>query len=56
MAKQKTNLSEKEIESKLEELKIEQLKNPTKKKKIKREIARLLTIKSTKIAEKTKNK
>ncbi len=32
-------------ESKIKDLKIELLKNPTKKKSIKREIARLLTVK-----------
>ena len=37
-------LSEKEIVFKIRDLKIELLKNPTKKGKIKREIARLLTM------------
>ena len=39
------NLKPNEIKEKMEELKIELLKQPTKRKKIKREIARLLTIK-----------
>lgn len=38
-------LSEKEMEKKLKELKIELLKQTTKRKGIKREIARLLTVK-----------
>jgi len=37
-------MSAKEIEKKIVDLKIELLKNPTKKKNIKREIARLLTM------------
>jgi len=44
MADKKT-LSEKEIGSKIKDLKIELLKNPTKKGSIKREIARMLTMK-----------
>jgi len=56
MSKEKINLTEKEIESKLEELKIELLKNPTKRKKIKREIARLLTIKTSKLNKMEKTK
>jgi len=36
----------KEIESKIVDLKIELLKNPTKKKNIKKEIARLLTMRN----------
>jgi ribosomal protein L29 len=38
-------LTGKEIEKKMKELKIELLKQPTKRKGIKREIARLLTVK-----------
>ena len=44
MAKKNEKLSEKEIESRLRELKIEILKQPTKRKAIKKEIARLLTV------------
>ena len=44
MADKKT-LSEKEIGSRVRDLKIELLKNPTKKGSIKREIARFLTMK-----------
>ena len=44
MAKEKKKLSEKEMASKLKELKIELLKQPQKKKAIKKEIARLLTM------------
>jgi len=40
----KKKLSEKDIVSKIRDLKIELLKNPTKKGSIKREIARLLTM------------
>jgi len=38
--------TEKESASKIKDLKIELLKNPTKKKSIKKEIARLLTMKN----------
>ena len=48
MAKEKTKLTEKEIEEKINELKIEILKQPLKRRKIKKEIARLLTIKNQK--------
>ncbi len=41
-------------ESKIKDLKIELLKNPTKKKSIKREIARLLTMGKTQIKLKEK--
>ena len=41
---EKKILSEEEIKKKLKDLKIEVLKNPTKKASIKREIARLLTM------------
>ncbi|MBT3397477.1 hypothetical protein HOA55_00540 [archaeon] len=44
MAKENKKLSEKEMTNKLRDLKIELLKNPTKKKSIKKEIARLLTM------------
>lgn len=44
MAKDKKVLSEKEIEKKIKELKIELLKSPTKRGRIKKEIARLLTM------------
>lgn len=40
-------LSEKEMDKKIVELKIELLKNTTKRKSIKKEIARLLTMKNT---------
>ncbi len=46
MAKEKNKLSEKEIEKKIKDLKIELLKAPTKKASIKKEIARLLTMKN----------
>lgn len=39
-------LSEKEIEKKIKELKIELLKSPTKRGRVKKEIARLLTMKN----------
>ena len=45
MADKKT-LTEKESARKIKDLKIELLKNPTKRKSIKREIARLLTMKN----------
>jgi len=41
---EKNKLSEKEMNKKIVDLKIELLKNPTKRKGIKREIARLLTM------------
>ena len=40
-------ITEKESAKKIKDLKIELLKNPTKRKSIKREIARLLTMKNT---------
>jgi len=43
--KDKKNLDNKEIEKKLSDLKIEILKQPQKRKRIKKEIARLLTMK-----------
>ncbi len=52
MAKTNKNLTEKELEGKLKELKIEILKQPTKRKGIKKEIARLLTVKNQKIGDK----
>lgn len=52
MKKEIKKLSEKEIEKKLKDLKIELLKQTTKRKGIKREIARLLTIKQN-IGDKT---
>jgi ribosomal protein L29 len=42
----KKNISAKEIEKRIKDLKIELLKNPTKKKSIKKEIARLLTMRN----------
>ena len=48
MAKQDKNLSEKEVSGKLKELKIELLKQAGKRKVIKKEIARLLTLKPRK--------
>jgi ribosomal protein L29 len=47
MAKEKKLFDEKEIEKKLADLKIEILKQPQKKKRIKKEIARLLTMRNT---------
>lgn len=44
MAKEKTEI--KDIGGKITELKVELLKNPTKKKSIKKEIARLITMKN----------
>jgi len=44
--KEQKNLNPKEIEAKLKDLKIELLKQPTKRKQIKKEIARVLTIKN----------
>ena len=46
MAKEKKKIELKDVDSKVNELKIELLKNPTKRKGIKREIARLLTVKN----------
>lgn len=46
MAEKKV-LTEKEIERKVQDLKVELLKNPTKRKSIKKEIARLLTMINT---------
>ena len=43
---EKKTMTAKEIEDKITELKIELLKNVTKKKSIKKEIARLLTMKN----------
>ena len=43
---EKKPLSEKEIEEKINELKLSVLKQPTKRKGIKREIARLLTLRN----------
>lgn len=52
MAKEKKMLSEKEIEKKVKDLKIELLRNPTKRGSVKKEIARLLTMaNSTKLSE-----
>lgn len=48
MAKQKIT-NPKEIEKRINDLKIELLKQPTKKKSIKREVARLLTYKNQEI-------
>ena len=42
---EKTKMTAKESEKRIVDLKIELLKNPTKRKSIKREIARLLTMK-----------
>ena len=44
MAKDKKVLSEKEIAGKIKDLKIELLRSPTKKARVKKEIARLLTM------------
>ncbi len=43
---EKKILNEKEIVKKIKDLKIELLKNPTKKGRVKKEIARLLTMKN----------
>lgn len=43
---EKKQISEKEIEKKIKDLKIELLKNTTKRKRFKKEIARLLTMKN----------
>ncbi len=48
MAKEKKELSEKDIDKKLADLKIELLKQHDKRKRIKKEIARLLTMKNSK--------
>ncbi|MFA5061477.1 MAG: hypothetical protein WC494_04145 [Candidatus Pacearchaeota archaeon] len=42
--KNKKDLNDKEVEKKISDLKIELLKQPTKRKRIKKEIARLLTM------------
>lgn len=44
MAKEKKVLSEKEIVKKIKDLKIELLRSPTKRGRVKKEIARLLTM------------
>lgn len=49
---EKKQLSEKEFGKKINDLKIELLKNPTKRKSIKREIARMLTVKQAKVEDK----
>lgn len=55
MVKEKKQMNEKEIEKKISELKLELLKNVTKRKSIKREIARALTVKNQiKLLEKKK--
>jgi ribosomal protein L29 len=54
MAKKKAITDLKEIEKKVNELKIEMLKQPTKKKSIKKEVARLLTEKNKQMKEKMK--
>ena len=46
MAKENKNMKPEEIEKKIVDLKIELLKQPIKKKSIKKEIARLLTLRS----------
>ena len=48
MAEKREKMTEKEMASKIKELKIEILKQPTKRKAIKKEIARLLTVVSSK--------
>ncbi len=55
MAEEKKKaLTEKESNKKIKDLKIELLKNPTKKKNIKREIARLLTMDNKAKSEESK--
>ena len=57
MAKNDKTLSEKEITKKIQELKIELLRNPTKRGRVKKEIARLLTMaKNSKIEKITETK
>jgi len=53
---EKKILTDKELDKKILDLKIELLKNPTKKKSIKKEIARLLTVarNQTKLTEEVK--
>ena len=48
MAEKKVQTA-KDIDKKIKELKIELLKNPTKRKSFKKEIAKLLTLKNSKI-------
>lgn len=49
---EKKQLSDKEIEKRIKDFKVELLKNTTKRKSIKKEIARLLTMKNqTKLTE-----
>lgn len=48
MAKKTEKLNEKEITKKVSDLKIELLKQPQKRKSIKKEIAKLLTMKNSK--------
>ncbi|MFH0807998.1 MAG: hypothetical protein V1888_00040 [archaeon] len=47
MAKENKILNEKEISKKIKELKIELLKSPTKRGRVKKEIARLLTMENS---------
>ncbi len=56
MKKHNKELSEKEIQEKFAELKILILKQPTKRKGIKKEIARLLTLKNKSKAKAEENK
>lgn len=48
MAKEKKQINDKDIDKKLADLKIELLKQHDKRKRIKKEIARLLTMKNSK--------
>ncbi|MFA4960546.1 MAG: hypothetical protein WC548_02675 [Candidatus Pacearchaeota archaeon] len=50
--KDEKEMNDKEIEKKLADLKIELLKQPQKKKRVKKEIARLLTMKQIKLGGK----
>ena len=52
----KKTMTKSEIENKIKDLKIEFLKQPTKKKSIKREIARLLTINTKNTQNKSEKK
>lgn len=52
---EKKIMTEKEMGKKIVDLKIELLKNPTKKKSIKKEIARMLTVRNVSMKDKIKS-
>jgi len=56
MVKDKKVLSEKEISKRIKDLKIELLKSPTKRGRVKKEIARLLTMEQELKFDKNKDK